>query len=196
MLIWINGTFGVGKTQAAHELQRRLPGSIVSDPELPGLGIQRMYPPRLRVDFQHTPWWAQLITEVLADLTAKHPGHIIVPMTLADPARHGQVMDGLRDAGCDVRQVTLLAEVDVVLRRLRSRLDSSRSWGAQQYPAVAPVLRASQFAPHLDTTGRSISEVADEIARIVGLDLLPADHNRLRAAARRLRVQLAHIRPA
>lgn len=129
MLIWINGTFGVGKTQAAHELQRRLPGSIVSDPELPGLAIQRMYPPHLRIDFQDTPWWAPVITEVLADLSAKHPGHVIVPMTLAHNERHAQIMDGLRAAGCDIHQVTLLAAGDVVLRRLRSRLDLSRSWG-------------------------------------------------------------------
>jgi hypothetical protein len=194
MLIWINGTFGVGKTQAAHELQRRLPGSIVSDPELPGLGIQRMYPRPLRIDFQDTPWWAPVITEVLADLSATHPGHVIVPMTLANRARHNQIMSGLRDAGCDVRQVTLIASVDVVLRRLRSRLDSSRSWGAQQYPSVAPVLREPQFAPQLDTTSRSIAQVVDGIGQIVGVELLPADPNPLRAAGRRLRVQLAHVR--
>jgi tRNA A37 N6-isopentenylltransferase MiaA len=33
MLLWLNGPFGGGKTQTAHELQRRLPGSIVCDPE-------------------------------------------------------------------------------------------------------------------------------------------------------------------
>jgi hypothetical protein len=195
VLIWLNGTFGVGKTQAAHELQRRLPGSIVSDPELPGLGIQRMYPPHLRVDFQTTPWWAPVVTEVLADLSARHPGHVIVPMTLADDERHTQIMAGLRDAGCDIHQVTLLAQRDVVLRRLRSRLDSPRSWSARQYDSVTPVLRGPQYAPQLDTTSRSISAVADDIGRIVGVELLPADHNPVRAAARRLRVQLSHLRP-
>jgi deoxyadenosine/deoxycytidine kinase len=33
MLIWLNGPFGVGKTQTAHELSRRLPTSVVCDPE-------------------------------------------------------------------------------------------------------------------------------------------------------------------
>jgi hypothetical protein len=33
MLLWINGPFGGGKTQTAHELQRRLPGSVICDPE-------------------------------------------------------------------------------------------------------------------------------------------------------------------
>jgi adenylylsulfate kinase-like enzyme len=31
VIIWINGTFGVGKTQVAHELQRRL--SVAYRPE-------------------------------------------------------------------------------------------------------------------------------------------------------------------
>jgi hypothetical protein len=34
MLLWINGPFGGGKTATAHELNRRLPGSAVCDPEL------------------------------------------------------------------------------------------------------------------------------------------------------------------
>jgi hypothetical protein len=33
MLLWINGPFGGGKTQTAHEIQRRLPGSVICDPE-------------------------------------------------------------------------------------------------------------------------------------------------------------------
>ena len=36
MLIWLNGAFGVGKTQTAHELHRRLPDSFIYDPEQAG----------------------------------------------------------------------------------------------------------------------------------------------------------------
>jgi hypothetical protein len=44
MLLWINGPFGGGKTQTAFELHRRLPGSVVCDPELAGFGLHRMMP--------------------------------------------------------------------------------------------------------------------------------------------------------
>ncbi|MBQ9717880.1 MAG: tunicamycin resistance protein, partial [Clostridia bacterium] len=33
MILWINGTFGSGKTQTAAELHRRIPDSFVYDPE-------------------------------------------------------------------------------------------------------------------------------------------------------------------
>jgi hypothetical protein len=46
MLVWINGPFGGGKTQTAYEIQRRLPGSVVCDPEHVGFGLHRMTPRR------------------------------------------------------------------------------------------------------------------------------------------------------
>ena len=55
MLVWINGPFGGGKTQTAYELQRRLPGSVICDPEEVGFGLHRMTPRHLRGDFQDLP---------------------------------------------------------------------------------------------------------------------------------------------
>jgi len=42
VLIWINGTFGVGKTQVVFGLRCELTGSDVVDPEMLRFGIQRM----------------------------------------------------------------------------------------------------------------------------------------------------------
>ncbi len=55
MLLWINGPFGGGKTQTAFELHRRVPGSVVCDPEEVGFGLHRMIPRELRPDFQDFP---------------------------------------------------------------------------------------------------------------------------------------------
>jgi hypothetical protein len=52
VLVWINGPFGGGKTATAFELRRRLPGSVVCDPEHVGFGLHRMLPPALRANFQ------------------------------------------------------------------------------------------------------------------------------------------------
>ncbi|WP_309620420.1 hypothetical protein [Salinibacterium sp.] len=98
MLIWINGPFGVGKTQVAHELKRKCPGSVIADPELLGFGIQRMYPPELRVDFQDTPWWMPTVADILIDVARRHPGDVIVPMTLHDEARHHHIFEAADSA--------------------------------------------------------------------------------------------------
>ncbi len=55
MLLWINGPFGGGKTQVAHEIQRRLRGSVICDPEQVGYGLHRMTPPPLRGNFHDLP---------------------------------------------------------------------------------------------------------------------------------------------
>lgn len=65
-LVWVNGPFGGGKTQTAYELQRRLPGSAVCDPERVGFGLHRMLPPALRGDFQDLPAWRQGVHDMLA----------------------------------------------------------------------------------------------------------------------------------
>jgi len=48
MLLWINGPFGGGKTQTAYEIRRRLPGSVICDPEEAGYGLHKMMPRGLR----------------------------------------------------------------------------------------------------------------------------------------------------
>ena len=47
---------------------------------------------------------------------------MIVPMTLVDANYFDEVVGGLRDEGIDVRHFALTASVEVIHRRLRSRL--------------------------------------------------------------------------
>lgn len=121
MLIWVNGPFGGGKTQAAYELRRRLPDSVVCDPELVGLGLQRMTPPALRPDFQEFRAWRSGVLEVLDRTLSGQAGPVIAPMTLVQPAYFDEIIGGLRDRGHLVCHVALLADHEVVLHRLRSR---------------------------------------------------------------------------
>jgi hypothetical protein len=55
-------------------LHSRLPGSMISDPELLGFGLHRMLPLELRSDFQNFPAWRQGVYEVL-DLALRSAGH-------------------------------------------------------------------------------------------------------------------------
>jgi hypothetical protein len=69
----------------ASELHRRLPGSVVCDPEHLGFGLHQMLPPALRADFQDLAAWRSGTHEI-PDLVAHgHEGPVIIPMTLVNP---------------------------------------------------------------------------------------------------------------
>jgi hypothetical protein len=96
VLVWINGPFGGGKTATASELQRRLPGSVVCDPEHLGFGLHRMLPPSLRTDFQSLQAWRSGVREVLDLAARKHQGPVIVPMTLINRRYYEEILGRLR----------------------------------------------------------------------------------------------------
>ena len=66
MLLWINGPCGVGKTATAFELNRRLPGSVVCDPEHVGYGMRRMLPRSLKRRWQDIPAWRHAVSVACA----------------------------------------------------------------------------------------------------------------------------------
>ncbi|MFE6458148.1 AAA family ATPase [Streptomyces cinereoruber] len=208
MLIWINGPFGGGKTQTAYELRRRLPGSVVCDPEHVGFGLHRMTPPGLRGDFQDLPAWRQGVYEVLDLALRRHPGVVIAPMTVVEPRYFEETVGRLRAAGHDVRHFALLAERATVLRRLRERGfgHAVRVLGGKDAPlrresfAVSRLdlcldrLRGEEFAEHVHTDRLTVPQVADRIAASAGLVLAPDTDGALRARLRRATVGVRHIR--
>ncbi|MGW9027214.1 AAA family ATPase [Streptomyces sp. NPDC055722] len=208
MLLWINGPFGGGKTQTAHEIQRRLPGSVICDPEHAGFGLRRMLPPDLRGDFQDLASWLQGVVEVLDLALSKHDGDVIVPMTVTDPDYFAQTIGRLRELGHDVRHFALLADRETVLRRLRERglghlmqyvggKDAPlrrESWAVQQLDHCLERLREPEFAEHLWTDHSTVPKTADRIAVLAGLTLTPNTGGALRTRLRQAKVGLKHIR--
>lgn len=198
MLVWINGPFGGGKTATAFELRRRLPGSIVCDPEHLGFGLRRMLPPALRTDFQDLQAWRSGVYEVLDLVARNHEGPAIVPMTLTDSRYFTQIIGGLRDDGHDVRHFALLAERATVLRRLSRRGSGSglnrERWALDRLDECLGRLHGPEFAQHISTDQLTVSQVADTIARIAALPIVPDTDGRVRASLRRYATTLRHVR--
>lgn len=198
MLVWINGPFGGGKTATAFELQRRLPGSIVCDPEHLGFGLHRMLPPALRTNFQDLQAWRSGVHEVLDLVARNHQGPVIVPMTLIDSRYFTQIIGGLRDDGHDVRHFALLAERAAVLRRLSRRGSGSglnrERWALDRLDECLARLHEPEFAQHISTDQQTVPQVAGTIARIAALPIVPDTDGRVRASLRRYATTLRHIR--
>jgi hypothetical protein len=208
VLIWVNGPFGGGKTQVAHELHRRIPGSVICDPELVGFGLQRMTPPPLRGDFQDLPAWRQGVHEVLHHALTTFPGHVVVPMTLVDPTYFEEIVGRLRADGHPVHHVALLADRRVVLRRLRQRAVGAslerlmkpgwtprrEAFAVGRLDRCLEQLEAPLFATHLRTDDLSVPQVAEQIAAAAGLDLRPDDYGRTRRRLVQRWTTLRHVR--
>lgn len=197
MLVWINGPFGGGKTQTAFELRRRLPGSLISDPEQVGFGLHRMLPRELREDFQDWPAWRQGVFETLNHLLTRHDGVVIAPMTVVEPKYFAETVGRLRECGHDVRHFALVADRETVLRRLRRR--SLFGLGQEDF-AIARVdtylerLADPTFADHIRTDALTIPQVADHIAAACGFTLTPNTDSPLRARQRRITAAVKSIR--
>ena len=198
MLVWINGPFGGGKTASAVELQRRLAGSVICDPEHLGFGLHRMLPRRLPSDFQDLQAWRSGVHEVLDLVARNHEGPVIVPMTLIDHRYFAQIVGRLRHDGHDVRHFALLARRSTVLRRLNRRgfgfgLKRER-WAVDRLDDCLARLHEPEFAHHIDTDQLTVPQVADTIARIAGLPVVPDTDGRLRGSLRRYATTVRHIR--
>ncbi|MFF4653502.1 AAA family ATPase [Streptomyces sp. NPDC001380] len=208
MLLWINGPFGGGKTQTAHEIQRRLPGSVICDPEHVGFGLHRMAPPSLRGDFQDLPAWRQGVYEVLDRALNGHDGVVVVPMTVVEPSYFRETVGRLRERGHDVRHFALLADRETVLHRLRERglghavrfaagKDAPlrrESFAVSKLDLCLERLREAEFAEHLSTDRLTVPQAADRIAARCGLTLTANTDSALRGRLRRAWTSARHIR--
>jgi len=208
MLVWINGPFGGGKTQTAHEIHRRLPGSVVCDPEHVGFGLHRMTPAPLRGDFQDLPAWRQGVYEVLDLTLTRHEGPVIAPMTILEWSYFQEIIGRLREQGHEVRHFALLAERETVLKRLRERgfghamqviagKDAPlrrETWAMSKIEACLERLSGPEFTIHVRTDQLTVPQVAEHIADSVGLALRPNTDSILKGRLRRTWTGIKHIR--
>lgn len=195
MIIWINGAFGSGKTQTAHELHRRLAGSYIYDPENAGYFIRKNVPEEAACsDFQHYPMWRDFNYAMLKYIKSTYSGVVIVPMTVTNPGYLQEMAGRLRDEGVEVRHFTLGASKEVVLKRLRKRGEGGGSWAAQQLDRCIEAFADPVFEHRLDTDHMTVEMSAERIAAMCGITLLPDRRGWLRRKIDRLKVQLKQIR--
>ncbi|WP_058301965.1 AAA family ATPase [Gorillibacterium timonense] len=195
MIIWINRAFGSGKTQTAYELKRRLPGSMVYDPEVAGYFLQKMIPKQAaEEDFQDYPMWREVTYSTLSYLNRSFKGVILVPMTLTEPLYFWETVGRLRKEGAEVHHVTLLASRETLQKRLKNRGDGAKSWPAHQIDRCIEALGSDLFADHLETDLLTLEETAEAIATRLQLRLKTDERGAIRKRIGRWLVQLRHIR--
>lgn len=195
MIIWINGAFGAGKTQTAYELHRRIENSFVYDPENMGFFISRNIPQDIKKeDFQDYEAWRELNFSLIKYIEEKYDGILIIPMTIVNRKYFDEIVCSLRRHGITVKHYTLMASKETILKRLKRRGDGANSWGAKRAERCLEGLSNEAFQSHIHTDNMSIEEVAEKIALMSDIKLLPDCTGKFKRRINRLKTQLKHIR--
>ena len=168
MIIWLNGTFGAGKTSAATELAGILPDARQFDPEWVGYMLKANLADLDFTDFQQLPSWRTLVPVVMAEVAALTGQHLIAVQTVLVESYWRELLAGLRERRLDVLHVLLHADPAVLEQRIRAdqvereacqwRLDH-----LTEFAAARPWLEASADVI-VDSTQLSAAEVARAVA--------------------------------
>lgn len=195
MIIWLNGAFGSGKTQTSYELERRIPNSIVYDPENIGFFINRNTPKEIsKDDFQDYSIWRELNYTTLKYIDSEYDGIIIVPMTLVNPQYFEEIVGKLRDDGVIVNHFVLWASKETLQKRLRSRGERKNSWGEKQIDRCMQGLSNDIFKHRIETDKLTIESVVETIASMLDIHLLDDKRNKFKKKLDRIKIQIKQIR--
>lgn len=165
MIVWLNGTFGCGKTTTAAELRCLIPFSRVFDPETVGYMLQPNLADHPVTNFQHWPPWRRLVVATVTELTGFTNQHLIAPQTVLDRGYLDEIFDGLREAGLTVFHVVLDADDDILRQRIHGSSEAQQ-WRLAHLPAYqqsrAWMIPTADLI--VDTGHRTPAEAARQIA--------------------------------
>ncbi|MBS4219575.1 AAA family ATPase [Bacillus sp. FJAT-49711] len=174
MIIWINGTFGSGKSTTAYELERRIEDSHVYDPERFGYVLMRNVPREIALgDFQDYALWREANYRLLKQVAEQYRGVLIIPMTLTNERYFEEIVGRLKTDGIEIKHFTLSASKETIEKRLKKRLEGKNSWAHEQMAGRLESLSKETFQEHIQTDTMTIDEVVETIARLSNITLLP-----------------------
>jgi len=174
VVIFINGSFGVGKTTVARILRERLPGSVVFDPEPVGLALgflSRWIPfeGRHTDDFQDLALWRRACVWGVR-LSRRFRTTVIVPMTFSNVSYLREVVAGVEPGEPKVLHVCLMAPMSVVEQRIRARADAlgvaPSSWTLRRAAECCAAHQSPEFALHVPAGSRTPEEVGSDVVAL------------------------------
>lgn len=172
MNIWLNGTFGVGKTTTSTQLAATT-GRRVFDPEHVGYMLQA----NLRdvmidngfTDFQQLAPWRSLVPEVARSVVDSTGSELVIVQSVMVEEYWHELRSGMDAAGLPVFHVVLEADDDTLRHRIQNdELElGARQWRLQ-HVAKFRAARAWMVASAdlvLDTSTLSVKETAEAIGK-------------------------------
>src|SRR4051794_28168903 len=114
MIVWLNGTFGVGKTTTSDNLVSRAKHLRHFDPEWVGYMLANNLADHAVTDFQQYPSWRRLVP-IVADEMIRFTGqHLVAAQAVLVEDHWREISKGLADLGHEVFHVVLDADADTL----------------------------------------------------------------------------------
>lgn len=167
-LIILNGPWGVGKSTVAKALHARMPRAFHVELDAIRRNISA-YDDDPEANFRFAVHIAHdVIARCLAD-----GRDVIVDKMLRAPELLDEIREAGKRSGADVHEILLWATKEAVLARGEERGYSagvfSREKAEEAWETMHAFLPERPHAVVIDTTGKDIKEVQDEIARAIGV---------------------------
>lgn len=170
MIIWINGTFGVGKTTTAQALVAGCDDFRLFDPEEVGFMLTRSLTERHIEDFQDLSAWRALVP-VVAQQLSRHTGQNLV--AVQSVLKHNYWLE-LRRTFENLDETVLHVVLDADAQTLKRRIDGdciepgARQWRLDHIGdyLVARDWMLSDADLVIDTRGLEPEEIARRIREI------------------------------
>jgi hypothetical protein len=119
VIVWLNGTHGVGKTTTSALVQQLIPDSRVFDAEKVGVTLMDISPGLPSTDnFQHWPPWRPLVVETTYRVLDYTGGTLVVPMTVLVEQYWREISEGLAEHAIPVRHFVLHADQATLRKRI------------------------------------------------------------------------------
>jgi hypothetical protein len=169
VIVWINGTHGVGKTTTSALLQQLIPDARVFDAEKVGETLMDISPGLPATNnFQHWPPWRPLVVETVWRVLDFTGGTLVMPMTVLIEQYWREISAGLAHHGIPVRHFVLHADEET----LRRRILGEHGVSPFRLSHLEPYFEAARTWLHdeaevVDTTHLTPAESARRIAKAV-----------------------------
>lgn len=137
MFVWLNGSFGAGKTSIARELVASDPQHWrLFDPEFVGFGVRAQYPDASVDDFQDLPSWRRLVPIVADDIATETGQHLVIVQTVLNQKYWTEIATGIAERGHVLRHVLIDAGPATLRQRISEDevLHRAAGWRLQHVP--------------------------------------------------------------
>ncbi|MFE3452628.1 ATP-binding protein [Nonomuraea sp. NPDC059194] len=167
MIVWLNGTFGAGKTTTAGEIVKIIPDARIFDSEHVGFLLRYVEGlPKVK-NFQEWPPWRALVVQTAVQLLDYVGGVLVIPQTVLTEEYWTEIRTGLEKEDIPLLHVVLHTDEDELTRRIETDTveTGARQWRLDHLAAYRDALPwLTREAEVVDTTGIPPMQVAQTIA--------------------------------